>query len=93
LPAGLVVTGGASELPGIVDTAGQILDLPARTGVPLGLHGLADSISRPAYATSVGLLLWGLRHTSFLSDEEEQEELGHGDFLSRLGRWLRAFIP
>ena len=55
LPAGLVVTGGTAELPGILDVAGQILDLPARMGSPLGLHGLADSISRPAYATSVGL--------------------------------------
>ena len=35
---------------------------------------LADSICRPAYATSVGLLLWGLTHTSLLYEEEEQEE-------------------
>ncbi len=76
-----------------MDVAGQILDLPARLGTPLGLHGLADSISRPAYATSVGLLLWGLRHTSFLINEQEQEETGTMDLLSRLVRWLRAFIP
>jgi cell division protein FtsA len=93
LPAGLVVTGGSAELPGILDAAGQILDLPARLGSPLGLHGLADSISRPAYATSVGLLLWGLRHTSFLTDEEEREERRQGAFVSRVVRWLRAFIP
>ena len=93
LPAGLVLTGGGAELPGILDAAGQILDLPARLGSPLGLHGLADSISRPAYATSVGLLLWGLRHTSFLADEDELEETGTGDVISRLGRWFRAFVP
>jgi cell division protein FtsA len=93
LPAGLVLTGGGAELPGILNAAGQILDLPARLGSPLGLHGLADSISRPAYATSVGLLLWGLRHTSFLTDEDEQEEMGTGDVISRLGRWFRAFVP
>jgi cell division protein FtsA len=93
LPAGLVVTGGTAELPGILDVAGQILDLPARTGTPLGLHGLADSISSPAYATSVGLLLWGLRHTALLSEEEEQDEIGPRGMASRLGRWLRAFIP
>ena len=93
LPAGLVLTGGGAELPGILDAAGQILDLPARLGSPLGLYGLADSISRPAYATSVGLLLWGLRHTSFLTDEDEMEETGTGDVISRLGRWFRAFVP
>jgi len=94
LPAGLVITGGTAELPGILDVAGQTLDLPARIGSPIGLLGLADSISRPAYATSVGLLLWGLRHTSLFIDEEEPEEEGAtSDVMSRLGRWLRAFIP
>jgi cell division protein FtsA len=94
LPAGLVVTGGTAELPGILDVAGQTLDLPARIGTPIGLLGLADSISRPAYATSVGLLLWGLRHTSLFIDEEEPEEEGAtSDVMSRLSRWLRAFIP
>jgi cell division protein FtsA len=93
LPAGIVITGGTAELPGILELSGQILDLPTRMGTPLGLHGLADSISRPAFSTAVGLLLWGLRHTSFLIDEEEQDDEGAGDILTRFGRWLRAFIP
>jgi cell division protein FtsA len=93
LPAGLVVTGGTAELPGILDVAGQTLDLPARIGVPMGMHGLADSISRPSYATAVGLLLWGLRHTSFVLDDEEYDEQESPDVVSRFGRWLRAFIP
>jgi cell division protein FtsA len=93
LPAGIVITGGTAELPGILELSGQILDLPTRMGTPLGLHGLADSISRPAFSTAVGLLLWGLRHTSFLIDEEEPDDEGPGDILSRFGRWLRAFIP
>src|SRR6266699_1745167 len=93
LPAGLVITGGTAELPGILSVAGQILDLPARIGSPLGLHGLADSISRPSYATAVGLLQCALTHTSFLIGDEELEEDGPMDFISRFGRWLRAFIP
>ena len=93
LPAGIVLTGGSAEMPGILELASQTLDLPARIGSPLGLHGLADSISRPAYATAVGLLLWGLRHTSLMAEEEEPEDEGPIDFISRFGRWLRAFIP
>jgi len=93
LPAGLVLTGGTAELPGIQSLAGQILDLPTRIGSPLGLHGLSDSISRPAYATAVGLLQWALTHTSFLVEEDEQEESAAMGFASRFGRWLRAFIP
>jgi cell division protein FtsA len=94
LPAGIVITGGTAELPGVLEMAGQVLDLPARIGSPLGLHGLADSINRPAYATAVGLLLWGLRHTSLLAEEEEIEDAQMTDNLvTRFGRWLRAFIP
>ncbi len=93
LPAGLVITGGTAELPGILELAGQTLDLPARIGTPLGLHGLADSISRPAYATAVGLLQWALTHTSFLVDEEEMDEGGARGFAARFARWLRSFIP
>src|SRR5207247_8363701 len=61
LAAGLVLTGGGEALQGILDTAGQILDLPARLGSPLGLHGIADWISRPAHCTSVGFLCVGFR--------------------------------
>jgi len=95
LPAGIVITGGTAELPGILEMAGQILDLPVRIGSPLGLHGIADSINRPAYSTAVGLLLWGLSHTSFqLEDEEiEEEAMANDTMLSRFGRWLRTFIP
>jgi cell division protein FtsA len=95
LPAGIVITGGTADLPGILELASQTLDMPARIGSPLGLHGLADSISRPAYSTAVGLLLWGLRHTSLLIDQEELEEerTTSEDIISRFGRWLRAFIP
>ena len=93
LPAGMVLTGGTAELPGIQGVAGQIQDLPTRIGSPLGLHGLADSISRPAYATAVGLLQWALTHTSFLIEDDEPEDNGLLSFASRFGRWLRAFIP
>ncbi|BCL82704.1 cell division protein FtsA [Ktedonobacteria bacterium brp13] len=95
LPAGIVITGGTAELPGILAAAGQTLDLPARIGSPLGLHGLADSINRPAYSTAVGLLLWGLSNTSLMMEEEEDlaEVEGDANFVSRVRRWLQAFIP
>ena len=75
--------------------AGQILYLPARIGSPLGLHGIADSINRPAYSTAVGLLLWGLSHAGLQMDEEAVEEnISTNDtVISRFQRWLRTFIP
>src|SRR3972149_1226403 len=58
LPAGMVVTGGTSLLPGIREVAGQGLNLPGRVGQPEELHGLIDQLRSPAYSTSLGLLEW-----------------------------------
>jgi len=60
LPAGVVLTGGGAQLPGIRDLAAKILNLPVRIAKPDKMVGLTDQISSPAYATSVGLLNWGI---------------------------------
>src|SRR5512138_3594061 len=60
LPAGMVLTGGTSLLPGIRRTASEVLGMPVRTGQPDHLVGLVDRLNSPAYATSVGLLHWAL---------------------------------
>jgi cell division protein FtsA len=58
LPAGMVLTGGSSQLPGMKRVATDILNLPVRTAGPAGLQGLVDKLTGPAYSTSVGLLHW-----------------------------------
>ncbi len=55
LLGGAVLTGGGSLLPGMVDLAEQILEMPARLGIPLGVQGLTDALAHPAYACVVGL--------------------------------------
>jgi len=58
IPSGLVLTGGGANLFGIVDDARQITRFPVRLGVPVNLPGVSDALYDPAYATSVGLMLW-----------------------------------
>ncbi len=62
VPAGLVLTGGSSNLSGISALGRDILRLPVRVGAPTDVYGIADVLKDPAYATSVGLLLWGAKH-------------------------------
>jgi cell division protein FtsA len=62
VPSGLVLTGGSSNLSGIEALGREVLRLPVRVGVPTNMSGIADSLRDPAYATSVGLLLWGAKH-------------------------------
>ena len=59
LPAGLVLTGGVSMLPGIKRLASEVMALPVRAAQPENLVGLVDKLNSPAYSTSVGLLYWG----------------------------------
>src|SRR5574339_467733 len=58
LPAGMVLTGGTSALPGIKRVAAEVLNIPVRTGQPENLIGLVDRLNSPAYSTGVGLLRW-----------------------------------
>ncbi len=60
LPAGLVLTGGTSMLPGIKRVASDVLGMPVRSAQPENLVGLVDKLNSPAYSTSVGLLHWAV---------------------------------
>jgi len=60
LPAGMVLTGGSSLLPGIKTIAAQVTGLPVRIAKPENLVGLVDQLNSPAYSTSIGLLKWAV---------------------------------
>lgn len=64
LAAGAVITGGSSLLPGMVELAEQVLNMPVRLGSPTNIKGLVDVLSQPIYATGVGLVLYGFRTES-----------------------------
>ncbi len=87
LPAGVVLCGGTADLTGIRDLARDMLNLPVRIGAPQELHGLVDILESPAYATSVGLLQWGLRHDA----PRPARVRRNGHF--KLPGWLKAFLP
>ncbi|MFH1383200.1 MAG: cell division protein FtsA [Chloroflexota bacterium] len=71
VPSGLVLTGGSSNLAGIDSLAKRILRLPSRVGAPVKIAGLTDGLADPAYATNVGLLLWGVGH----QDDKSRQSL------------------
>jgi len=60
LPAGVVITGGSSLIPGARQLAAQVMGLPTRIAQPQNLVGLTDQLNSPAFSTSVGLLEWAL---------------------------------
>jgi cell division protein FtsA len=61
IPAGIVLTGGGSQLRGLTELAEKVFNLPVRVAVPRGLGGMSEEVSRPEYSTAVGLVLYGAR--------------------------------
>jgi len=62
LAAGAILTGGAAMLPGVVELAEQIFDMPARLAFGSGIENLPENTATPEYATAIGLINYGFRH-------------------------------
>ena len=60
ISSGIVLTGGSSQMKGMVELAEEVFHVPVRLGVPEYVGGLSERVRNPRYATSVGLLLAGL---------------------------------
>ncbi len=98
LPAGMVLTGGTSDLPGIQQLASQVLGMPVRTAKPENLVGLVDKLKSPAYSTSVGLLYWAAalakeeRPSTRDGTRRRTKGVSHMD-LSNVKNWLKRLLP
>jgi cell division protein FtsA len=88
IPAGLVITGGGANLPGIAELGERITRIPVRLGRPVSLYGVSDILDNPAYATGVGLLLWKMRGQDTEAAAAKARESGMRRFLSQM---LRLF--
>lgn len=87
----VVLTGGASQLPGLPEIARRMLQGQVRLGRPLGIRGLPDAAKGPAFAASVGLLVSPqVAQLEHLSGAGRGAAGAAGDgYLSRVGRWIR----
>jgi len=88
LSAGLVMCGGAAQLPGLRALAQEVMDMPVRVGRPQDLSGLVDALHNPAFATSVGLLRWGMQEHASIKPRRSGGEWGR-----RIKSFIRALFP
>ena len=83
--AGIVLTGGASRMEGVIDLAEEIFHMPVSLGLPRNVAGLKDIVRNPVYATGVGLLQYGKQ------GEEEiprRGRLRRSGMFNRVKKWL-----
>lgn len=92
LPAGIILTGGASETVGIKEISKEVLNLPVRIAKPEGVSGLIDEIQSPAYSTSVGLIIFGseVNKSKVLPAVGITQMKG---FLGKVISWIKSLIP
>lgn len=94
LPAGVVVSGGGAQLPGLLGVIKDTLRLPVRLARPLHLDGVNDLAAGPAFAVATGLILWG-----YESEMTPDKSRGHltssvGDgALGKIADWFKNFLP
>ena len=94
LPAGVILTGGSSLTSGIERVAKRVLKTPVRIGYPKGVTGLIDEIEGPAFAATVGEVIYGaqlIKSGSLLSFDSGRGKIGN--ILSKILEKAKSFLP
>jgi cell division protein FtsA len=95
LPAGMVLTGGSSQLNGISEVASRVLGMPVRIGKPENLTGNVAELQGPEYATSVGLAQWAvlMSEVNPSGNGSEAGQLGEGLDWQKMKSLFKRFLP
>ncbi|WP_193001626.1 cell division protein FtsA [Vibrio litoralis] len=95
LAAGIVLTGGASQIEGLVECAERVFRNQVRIGKPLEVRGLTDYVKEPYHATAVGLLHYA-KDSQFYDEGEYQhtapkQRSGSSltDIIQKLRNWIQ----
>ncbi len=100
--SGLVLTGGAAQMDGMLEIAEDIFQMPVRKGMPgavapgrsplrLAEGGFAGVIGDPKFATGVGLVLYGAAHEPLRIEQPKHRPREDGT-LRRFGAWVREMF-
>ncbi len=98
IPSGLVITGGGALTVGMLETGKKVIGLPIRVGVPDKITGLVDEITDPQFATTVGLLMYGMNHLStgdngIKNFNKIWKDFSLGGSVGKFKDFVKQFIP
>lgn len=90
----VVLTGGASQLPGLCDIAKLILDKQVRLGRPQKIRGLAEATGGPAFSACAGLLHYAAEHADEIPRAAQNYGFNlsvpfSGSLLQKVTLWLK----
>ncbi len=95
LPAGVVITGGAAQVPGVTNIAKKVFGIPARIGYPKGIGGLVDEINGPAFSVAQGLILYAAANEGYRGIRKPiSSKQGSGDdFFAKIKGFFKNLMP
>ena len=79
-------------MPGVVELASQIFDVPARVGMPPRLGGLSDTYMKPDFATAIGLVVFGMNQVLSEDVNSPLPRKGNEGFTVKLKNWMKEFF-
>lgn len=96
LPVGVMLTGAGAKLDGIVDVARRVLRLPCALGAPVGISSVIDEVHDPAFATAIGLAVWGYtikgmntsKFGNLFSKFKSVDKVAE-----QIGKWFKTLVP
>jgi cell division protein FtsA len=98
LSAGLVITGGASEIQGCLELAQDVFGVGVRGGSPASnVSGVADAVEAARFATVVGLAQYGAHRMALGAGGSSSKRMkvstpGMDRFAARVKTWLQDFF-
>lgn len=96
LPAGIVLTGGGSKLPGVVEFSKNHLRLPTILGVPQNISTVIDRVGDPSFVTATGLVLWGGKYSAGAGQAQFGgfvKNLMSNQGVAKVRKWFKSFLP
>ncbi|KAA3612100.1 MAG: cell division protein FtsA [Calditrichaeota bacterium] len=88
MTTGAVLTGGGSMIPGTVELAEEIFQMPIKLGIPQGIQSVSEEVNKPIHATGVGLLLYGHQNDTLIDGPFESEAHVFEKIVERMKRWF-----
>ena len=84
----VVLTGGAAQLPGVIQSAGQILRKNVRLALPKPVKGAANVVAGSPFSAAIGLLHIGFSKSYNATDLIQEPLSSSVGRFGKIGQWL-----
>jgi cell division protein FtsA len=90
IPSGIVLTGGASKIEGLIDLAEQVFKMPVRLGGPQNISGMASVVDNPIFATGAGLLMLASQQNNIEMQNNLTDNAGFKNLWEKMKGWFHG---